>query len=109
MLSKIKKATLILSLFFLIKCYTEPFFELTVSVVDSNLNPISGATINIEVIDIENGNLVDGSIINLESISSDNGQSKFSFENKAFVTARVCYQQNNNSVNNNSNNDSTQR
>ena len=88
------KGILILCLFFLTQCYTEPFFELTVSVVDENLNPVSNAIIKIEVIDIDNGNLVDGSIINLESISGENGEALFSFDNKAFVTSRVCYDNN---------------
>lgn len=91
-LTKINKSVLVLFVLILTQCYTEPFFELTVSVVDEDLNPVSGAVIKIEVIDIENGSLVDGSIIDLESTSEADGKSLFSFENKAFITARVCYE-----------------
>ena len=87
---KMKKAFFFLSLLFLIQCYTDPFFELTVEVLDQNLNPVSNATVKIEVVDIENGELIDGSLIHFESVTSSDGKALFSFDNKAFVTARAC-------------------
>tara|TARA_Y100000766_G_scaffold255869_1_gene242251 strand:- start:1885 stop:2286 length:402 start_codon:yes stop_codon:yes gene_type:complete len=88
--SKINKTLLILSVFFLTQCYTEPFFELTVQVFDGNLNPVPDTEVKIEITDIENGNLVSGSIITQSGTTGSDGRVSFSFENKAFVTARAC-------------------
>tara|TARA_B100000902_G_C27205093_1_gene861178 strand:+ start:865 stop:1260 length:396 start_codon:yes stop_codon:yes gene_type:complete len=89
--SKINKTLLILSLFFLTQCYTEPFFELTIRVLDDNLNPVSNTEVKIEITDIDNGDLVSGSIVKKSGTTGDDGSVSFSFENKAFVTARACY------------------
>ena len=89
--SKIHKTLIVLSLFFLTQCYTEPFFELTVRVLDDNLNPVANSEVKIEITDIQNGNLVSGSIISQSGTSGQDGSVLFSFENKAFVTARACF------------------
>ena len=89
-LTKMHRFILVLSVFFFVQCYTDPFFELTVTVIDSEMNPVPGAIIKIEVVDIDNGTLVEGSVIDLESTTGSSGSSFFSFENKAFVTARAC-------------------
>ena len=72
------------------QCYKTPFFELNVRVIDQELNPVSNVSIKIEVTDISSGSPVNGSIINFESITNSEGISIFTFENKAFVTARAC-------------------
>ena len=89
-LSKIHKTLIILSLFFLTQCYTEPFFELTVRVVDDSLNPVANTEVKIEITDIQNGTLVSGAIISQSGTTGQDGSVFFSFENKAFVTARAC-------------------
>ena len=91
-LTKMKKIVLILSLCFLTQCYTEPFFELTVKVVDQETNGVSDVKIKVLVQDIENGEPVEGSTILMESTTNDSGQSSFSFDNKAFVTVQCCYE-----------------
>ena len=88
--SKIHKTLIVLSLFFLTQCYTEPFFELTVRVLDDNLNPVTNAEVKIEITDIQNGNLVSGAIISQSGTTGQDGSVFFSFENKAFITARAC-------------------
>ena len=88
--TKINKTLLILSLFFLTQCYTEPFFELTIRILDSDLNPVPNTEVKIEITDIDNGDPVSGSIIKQSGITGDDGSVFFSFENKAFVTARAC-------------------
>tara|TARA_B100001113_G_C20989870_1_gene570034 strand:+ start:116 stop:517 length:402 start_codon:yes stop_codon:yes gene_type:complete len=90
-ISKINKTLLILSIFFLTQCYTEPFFELTVRVLDGNLSPVPNTEVKIEIIDVDNGELVSGSIIEQSGITGEDGSVFFSFENKAFVTARACF------------------
>ena len=90
-ISKINKTVLILSLLFLTQCYTEPFFELTIRVVDGALDPVSNTEVKIEITDINNGNPVPGSIVKQSGTTGDDGSVSFSFENKAFVTARACY------------------
>ena len=92
-LTKMNKFFLILSLCFLTQCYTEPFFELTVKVVDQDINGIANVKVKILVQDVENGNPIDGSIIALEAITNNAGESSFSFENKAFVTVQCCYEE----------------
>ena len=72
------------------QCYKSPFFELSVIVVDQKLNPVSNASIIIEVTNVSTGDPINGSMINLSSNTDDSGQSVFSFENKAFVTVRAC-------------------
>jgi hypothetical protein len=88
-ISKIQKIIAILSILFLTQCYTDPFFEMTVNVIDQNSNPVPNTMVTVEVVDIENGNLIDGSLIYFESITNSSGSSMFSFDNKAFVTVRA--------------------
>ena len=72
-LTKMHRFILVLSVFFFVQCYTDPFFELTVTVIDSEMNPVPGALIKIEVVDIDNGTLVEGCIIDLESTTGSSG------------------------------------
>ena len=90
-ISKINKILLVLSVLFLTQCYTEPFFELTVRVLDGDLNPVPNTEVKIEITDIDNGALVSGSIIQQSGTTGEDGSILFSFENKAFVTARACF------------------
>ncbi|MAZ58029.1 MAG: hypothetical protein CMP56_01280 [Flavobacteriales bacterium] len=87
---KMNKFLLIVSLCFLTQCYTEPFFELTVKVVDQEINAVANVNVKILVQDVENGEPVEGSIIALEGTTNSTGESSFSFDNKAFVTVQVC-------------------
>lgn len=89
-LAKMNKILIILAMCFLTQCYTEPFFELTVKVVDQNLNPVANVAITIEVVDVENGTELEGAIIDFYTTTNSQGESSFSFDNKAFVTARGC-------------------
>ena len=87
-ISKIKKIILILPILVLTQCYTDPFFELTVNVVDQNLNPISNAIVK-TVSDTKNDTLLD--YINQSEITNGDGKAFFTFENKAFLTVIACY------------------
>ena len=89
-LAKMNKILIILAMCFLTQCYTEHFFELTVKVVDQNLNPVANVAITIEVVDVENGTELEGAIIDFYTTTNSQGESSFSFDNKAFVTARGC-------------------
>ena len=89
-LPKMNKFLLIISLCFLTQCYTEPFFELTVKVVDQEINGVTDVDIKILVQDIENGNPIEDSIIALEGTTNSAGETSFSFDNKAFVTVQAC-------------------
>jgi hypothetical protein len=93
-LSEMNKIILILSFLFFIQCYQDPFFELTVKVKDQNGAAISNLEINIEITDLEDGSLVEESIIGeyFSETTNSNGEVSFSFENKALVTARACYE-----------------
>ena len=95
-LSKINKTILAISLLFLIQCYQNPFFELTVEVIDQDSNPVSDLLIKIEITDLDNGSLIEDSIIGnyFEESTNNEGKVSFSFENKALVTARVCHEAN---------------
>ena len=55
-------------------------------------NPIGWNIININIIDIETGDHInpDDVTIDFDAISGSDGKAFFNFENKAFVTARVC-------------------
>ena len=88
--SKLNKIILILFVFSLTQCYTDPFFELSVEIVDQDLNPVPNTNIVIEATDVDDGTSINGSIIYFESITNNEGVAKFSFENKAFVSARAC-------------------
>ena len=91
--SKLNKIILILFVFSLAQCYTEPFFELTVEIKDQNSNPISDLMVKIEITDLDDGSLIEESIIGdyFEDTTDENGRVSFSFDNKALITARVCY------------------
>ena len=91
---KLTKVILIFLALSLTQCYTEPFFELTVEIVDQDLNPVSGTNIVIEATDIDDGSSIDGSIIYFEATTNNNGTAEFSFENKAFISARACLNSN---------------
>ena len=93
-LNKLNKIILLVLCVFFTQCYTEPFFELTVKVVGQDFNPISNVLVKIEVTGVDNGEALPGSIIYFESMSDNNGNAFFNFENKAFVSARVCVPEN---------------
>ncbi|MBF24966.1 MAG: hypothetical protein CMP49_00385 [Flavobacteriales bacterium] len=87
---KLYKIILLFVAFSLTQCYTDPFFTLTVEIVDQNLNPVENVNIVIEATDVDNGTTIDGSIIFFEGITNNQGVVEFDFENKAFVSARAC-------------------
>jgi len=91
---KLNKVILIFLALSLTQCYTDPFFELAVEIVDQDLNPVSNTTIIIEATDIDDGTSIDGSIIYFEAITDNNGVANFSFENKAFISASACLNSN---------------
>lgn len=95
-LNKLNKIILLIICVSFTQCYTEPFFELTVKVVDQSFNPVSNVMVKIEVTEVENGEIIDSTSINFESTSDNNGNTFFEFENKAFVTARACVSENTN-------------
>tara|TARA_B100000902_G_scaffold50725_1_gene57468 strand:+ start:1725 stop:2111 length:387 start_codon:yes stop_codon:yes gene_type:complete len=92
---KLYKIILLFLTFFLTQCYTEPFFTLSVEIVDQNLNPVENTDIVVEATDVDNGNTINGSIIFFEGTTNDQGIAEFDFENKAFVSARACIMLNN--------------
>ena len=87
-ISKIKKFLLILPILVLTQCYTDPFFELTVNVVDQNSNLISNAIVK-TVSDAENDTLLE--YITQSKTTNGDGKAFFAFENKAFLTVIACY------------------
>ena len=91
--SKLNKIILILSLFALTQCYKAPFFELSVQVLDQEFNAVPNCSIVIEITDVDNGNVITKEIIEETFVSSTDGSgvAEFSFENKAFVSARACF------------------
>lgn len=92
-LAKMNKFLLICSICFLTQCYTEPFFELTVKVVDQEINGVSDVSVKVLVQDVENGDPIEGSTIALEATTNNAGESTFSFDNKAFVTVQCCFEE----------------
>jgi len=97
-LNKLNKIILLIVCSLFIQCYTDPFFELTVTVVDQDLNPVSGTEIKVQVSDIDSGIIDTLSHINGEgdffSITNSEGKAFFNFENKAFISVRACSGQN---------------
>jgi len=89
-LSKLNKIIFVVSIVFSAQCYQEPFFELTVKVVDQELNSAPNTSVTVEVTDLDSGNPINGSIIYFQSTTNNQGESYFSFDNKAFVTVLVC-------------------
>ena len=67
-------------------------FELTVEIINENLEPVPNCSISIEITDVETGDIISGEIINNEyaDTTDNNGVVQFSFENRAFVNARAC-------------------
>ena len=77
--AKIYKCVIILIATFIFSgCYTDPFFELTVKVVDGSLSPVSNSEVKISITDIDNGQLVPGSILSDEGITDNEGKVLFS-------------------------------
>tara|TARA_B100001287_G_scaffold251443_1_gene232674 strand:+ start:4504 stop:4899 length:396 start_codon:yes stop_codon:yes gene_type:complete len=85
-----KYVIILITTFIFSSCYTDPFFELTVKVVDESLSPVSNSEVKISITDIDNGQLIPGSILSDEGVTDSEGKISFSFENKAFITARAC-------------------
>ena len=86
----------IIFVFFLLsftQCYKAPFFELTVQVINQELEPVSGCDVSIDITDLDNGNIISGEILNNEygGTTNNSGIITFSFENKAFITASACF------------------
>ena len=94
--SKMRKIYILLFLITLIGCYEDPFFDLTIKVENATSEPVSGALVNIQIVDIDSSNVIVDQIINesYEGITGPDGTIKFNFENRALVTARVCYDTN---------------
>lgn len=87
-----KYVIILITTFIFSSCYTDPFFELTVKVVDESLSPVSNSEVKISITDIDNGQLVPGSILSDEGVTDNEGKILFSFENKAFITASACFE-----------------
>ena len=92
-LSKMKKSYILLFLIIFTGCYEEPFFDLTIKVENSVSDPVSGALVNIQIVDIDSNHVIVDQIINesYEGVTGSNGSVIFNFENRALVTARACY------------------
>tara|TARA_Y100001968_G_scaffold206426_1_gene189630 strand:+ start:202 stop:597 length:396 start_codon:yes stop_codon:yes gene_type:complete len=90
---KLHKILFLFFLFSITQCYKTPFFELSVEVINENLEPIPNCVVSIEITDLDTGDIISGQIINSEygGITNDSGTVLFGFENKAFITARACF------------------
>ena len=93
-LSKLNKLIFVVSIVFTVQCYQDPFFELTVRFINQELNSVPNTLVTVEVTDLDSGNPINGSIIYFESTTNNQGESYFSFDNKAFITVRVCAENN---------------
>ena len=95
-LNILNKIILLIVCSLFMQCYTDPFFELTVTVVDQNLNPIAGTEIKVQASDIDSGVDIDESLIDGDgdflSYTNSEGKAFFNFENKAFISVRACSQ-----------------
>jgi len=89
---KLNKFLVILCLFSLSQCYKAPLFELTIEVINENLEAVPNCSISIEITDVETGEIISGEIINSEyaDVTDNSGVAQFSFENRAFVNVRAC-------------------
>ncbi len=97
-LKNLCKFLLISILCFSTQCYKAPFFELTIKVVNQDLDPVKNVSVQIVATDVESGNLdvienadltdLDGNDLVCETSSS--GECQFSFEKKAFLTVLAC-------------------
>jgi hypothetical protein len=89
---KLNKFLLVLSLFSLSQCYKAPLFDLTIEIINENLEPVPNCFISIEITDVETGDIISGEIINSEytDVTDSGGIAQFTFENRAFVNARAC-------------------
>ncbi len=90
---KLYKILFVFFLFSITQCYKAPFFELSVEVINENLEPIPNCVVSIEITNLDTGDIITGEILNSEysDTTNDSGTVMFSFENKAFVTARACF------------------
>ena len=97
-LENLFKFLLISILCFSTQCYKAPFFDLTIKVVNQELDPVNDVSIKIVARDIDSDNLdeienadltdLDGN--ELVCTTSSSGECLFSFEKKAFVTILAC-------------------
>ena len=89
---KLNKFLFIICLFSLSQCYKAPLFELTIEIINGDLEPVPNCSIVIEITDVDTGDIISGEIINNEyaDVTDNNGVAQFSFENRAFVNARAC-------------------
>tara|TARA_B100000427_G_C15450092_1_gene569174 strand:- start:77 stop:508 length:432 start_codon:yes stop_codon:yes gene_type:complete len=100
------KFLLVFILCFSAQCYKAPFFELTIKVVDQDLDPVKNVSVQIVATDVEAGNLdiiedadltdLDGNDLVCETNGS--GECQFSFEKKAFLTVLACFNTDNNNA-----------
>ena len=72
------------------QCYTEPFFDLTVSVINPDQSPAENVVVKVKITDIDDGSVVDGSIIDFEAVTNSGGTCDFSFDNKVFLSVLAC-------------------
>ena len=97
-LENLCKFLLISILCFSTQCYKAPFFDLTIKVVNQELDPVNDVSIKIVARDvdsdnldeIENADLTDLDGNELVCTTSSSGECQFSFEKKAFVTILAC-------------------
>ena len=92
------KFLLISILCFSTQCYKAPFFELTIKVLNQDLDPVKNVSVQIVATDVESDNLeiienadltdLDGNNLVCETNSS--GECQFSFEKKAYLTVLAC-------------------
>ena len=55
---KLNKFLVILCLFSLSQCYKAPLFELTIEVINENLEAVPNCSISIEITDVETGEII---------------------------------------------------
>ena len=89
-------ATITVLLMLFISCYDDPFFNLTIKVQDQELNAVAGALVHVYIVDVDNGSVIQGEILgeSFHDSTTSNGEVSFNFQNKALITARVCYSAN---------------
>ena len=72
------------------QCYTEPFFDLSVSVINPDQSPAENVVVKVKITDVDDGSVVNGSIIDFEAVTNSGGTCEFSFENKVFLNVLAC-------------------
>ena len=105
-LENLCKFLLISILCFSTQCYKAPFFDLTIKVLNQDLDPVKDVSVKIVATDVESNNLdlidnadltdLDGN--ELVCTTNGSGECQFSFEKKAYVTILACYDQNDNNM-----------